>query len=717
MRARINCFTPPSIGPWFRLVYTMAKPRTEGIKNLKEQLTCALCLSHYTEPVILPCHHVFCSECIQPVIRESQVFPCPKCRRESDRDALQTAFMVNTLKDVYEKLKEERGFVSLSVASSLPCVTDGTGKEPTDPTRSAQEQHTCMRHRSQSLDLYCQDCKVLMCRDCVLDESDKLHPDHQYTYVDKMAADGRKTLTDKMTALNDLRGRLETASEVVLREKKQIDQQETDITKKISEEYVRLIQILEEERESALAKLNMVMDQKRIVLNAQEQTLKIASSNVNQEMKQLSTAISRFSDQDIVNFSLVQKTDALIETIEMLLFEPLEAADVGGITPADKDAIRKVCRSCALYYLPCGPKTQLAGEGIQSVVTNKAAHFGIKLHDAYGDVCVVKQDVIVQLKSLRNGLISNASVSVDTQHPARYLASYTVETSGKYELDVLVNGQSIPVCPLSLRVRKPPHQVWVRCVEISSLQSPTHLAIVGDMLYVSECGADRVTIYNNKLEKISTIENLKGPGKVTFDSDANMYVCTTTDHKLHKIAPNGTLLSSIGGQGKESDKFNFPTGICYHSQKLYVCDCENYRIKVYDCDLTLLSMHEKKVMGARRWCFPSDLAVDSQGMIYVVDSHNHRISVFDEHWKSQQTIGRKGTGPGELHDPVSIHIDEDDQIFVTESNNNRVSVFSTSGQFVANFGQRYLSNPKGLTVDQDGFVYVSHSEQNVVVFC
>ena len=72
----------------------------EGIKNLKEHLTCALCLSHYTEPVILPCHHVFCSACIQPVIGELPVFPCPECRSESDRDAPQTAFMINALKDV-----------------------------------------------------------------------------------------------------------------------------------------------------------------------------------------------------------------------------------------------------------------------------------------------------------------------------------------------------------------------------------------------------------------------------------------------------------------------------------------------------------------------------------------------------------------------------------------------------------------------------------------
>ena len=443
----------------------------------------------------------------------------------------------------------------------------------------------------------------------------------------------------------------------------------------------------------------------------------MASGEVNQELEQLSTAVATFSDQAIVKFCQAQRTDALIETVEMLSFDPLEAADVGGIGPVDRDAIRKVCRSCAPYYLASGAKTQLVGEGIQSAVTSKTAQFGIKLHDAYGDACVMKQDVTVQLNSLRNGLVSSAIVAADVEHPAHYLASYTVETSGQYKVNVLVNGRNIPQCPISLRVKKPPHQIWVRCVEISSLQSPSHLAIVGDTLYISECGADRVSVYNNKLEMIRSIEKLKGPGKTTFDTDSNMYVCTTTDHKLHKIAPDGTVVASIGSQGKGTDQFNFPTGVCYHNQRLYVCDSENYRIKVYNCDLNLLNIHDKKVMGSRKCSFPSDLAVDSQGNIYVVDSHNHRILVFNEHWKCQRTIGRKGSGPGELQGPVCIHIDEDDRIFVTEHDNSRISVFGSSGQFLANFGQRYLSHPKGLTVDQDGFVYVTHSDQNVVVFC
>ena len=676
-----------------------------GVKNLEEHLTCALCLEQYTDPVILPCHHVFCKACLQPVIQmsEDSVFLCPDCRSESSRDAVQTAFMINALKDVYEKLEEERKCVSLSSETERPAAP--------------QAAEFCGRHRSQSLDLYCRDCNVLVCRDCLLDVTNKQHSEHQYIYINKLAGNFREKITEKLTTVQELGAKLRAAVELVSLEKALVDEQEVNITKITNKAYERIIQVFEEEKVQTLGQLSKIVDQKRMVLKSQEQTLKMASDEVNKELEHLSDALSMYSDQRLIKYYSTLKTDFLVETMEMLSFDPLEAADVGGLTPIDEDVIRKACKSATFHHMASVGKTQVAGEGVRSAITNKPAHFGVKLYNAYSNACVAKQDVAVQLKSLRNGLITDADVSIDSEHPSRYLVRYTVETGGHYDLDVLVNGEPIPQCPLSLRIKKPPYQTWMRCVEISTLEKPTRLAMVGEMLYVSEFGADRVSIFNNKLEMMRRIDNLQGPGNIASDNDANMYICTTADHRVHKIAADDTVLASVGGHGRASDEFSTPNGACFHNQKLYVCDSENYRIKVYDSDLNLLETHDNKVMGFKRRNFACDLAVDSQGFIYMVDSHNHRINVFDENWKQHSTIGKRGSGPGELQTPMCIHIDEDDQIFVSEYDNNRISVFNTLGHILATFGQRYLTHPEGLTVDQDGFVYVSHSQQNIAVFC
>ncbi|CAH2218778.1 tripartite motif-containing 7-like [Pelobates cultripes] len=50
--------------------------------DLRDELTCSVCLNIYTEPVTLPCGHSFCRVCIENVldIREVRGYSCPECR-------------------------------------------------------------------------------------------------------------------------------------------------------------------------------------------------------------------------------------------------------------------------------------------------------------------------------------------------------------------------------------------------------------------------------------------------------------------------------------------------------------------------------------------------------------------------------------------------------------------------------------------------------------
>ena len=58
--------------------------------------------------------------------------------------------------------------------------------------------------------------------------------------------------------------------------------------------------------------------------------------------------------------------------------------------------------------------------------------------------------------------------------------------------------------------------------------------------------------------------------------------------------------------------------------------------------------------------------------------------------------------------PYGILVSSDQFVFVCDNKNKCVSVFKTSGEFVTSFGQ--FSNPIGIVIDGDGFVYVSDYE-------
>uniref|UniRef100_A0A8C5QAS9 Uncharacterized protein n=1 Tax=Leptobrachium leishanense TaxID=445787 RepID=A0A8C5QAS9_9ANUR len=60
---------------------------------LRDELTCCICLSIYTDPVALPCGHSFCRLCIEDVLdtqEGSGAYKCPECRAEvQERPALE----------------------------------------------------------------------------------------------------------------------------------------------------------------------------------------------------------------------------------------------------------------------------------------------------------------------------------------------------------------------------------------------------------------------------------------------------------------------------------------------------------------------------------------------------------------------------------------------------------------------------------------------------
>jgi len=138
---------------------------------------------------------------------------------------------------------------------------------------------------------------------------------------------------------------------------------------------------------------------------------------------------------------------------------------------------------------------------------------------------------------------------------------------------------------------------------------------------------------------------------------------------------------------------------------------------VFDTELNLVKVFGRK--GSRNGCFklPADVDFDSRGNIFVPDNLNHRIQVLDPNGSFLYSFGKKGSGLGELKYPACLRIDGDnDELYVTEFGNNRVSVFNTSGRIITTFGEQHLRLPKGIVIDQDGYVYVCNGKTNVMVF-
>uniref|UniRef100_A0A3P9LDW9 Uncharacterized protein n=1 Tax=Oryzias latipes TaxID=8090 RepID=A0A3P9LDW9_ORYLA len=122
-----------------------------------EDLTCSVCLSFFTDPVILLCGHSFCRECISSFLSSQQ--SCPQCRSEVSLE--KTPLTTNhALKSLAERAKENE-------RTKKECGTD-----------SQVNESLCFEHE-EKLKLFCvtdQQLVCIICRDGEKHEGHKFKP-------------------------------------------------------------------------------------------------------------------------------------------------------------------------------------------------------------------------------------------------------------------------------------------------------------------------------------------------------------------------------------------------------------------------------------------------------------------------------------------------------------------------------------------------------------
>ncbi len=94
--------------------------------------------------------------------------------------------------------------------------------------------------------------------------------------------------------------------------------------------------------------------------------------------------------------------------------------------------------------------------------------------------------------------------------------------------------------------------------------------------------------------------------------------------RVHKFAPDGTLMLSWGEPGTEPGQFNLPHSIWIDRRgRLLVADRENDRVQIFDQQGTLLEIWPTKLIG------PAILYVDAQDVVYIPEHNSGMVSVLD----------------------------------------------------------------------------------------
>ena len=240
----------------------------------------------------------------------------------------------------------------------------------------------------------------------------------------------------------------------------------------------------------------------------------------------------------------------------------------------------------------------VSGPGLTSAAVNLTTQVLVELTDSSGRPHLLPMNATAQLEPISKATFrwpwSKKHISVTMTTPSRYEVTYTPVSRGRHKLHVQVNDKEINGSPFTVTVYPDPKQLGHPVRTVTDLDWPYGIAFnKREEMMVSEWGADRVSILDTRGQKIRTFgsrgdspHQMISPAGIATDGSGNIYV--SSEHKLQKFTSTGELIKCVGREGGKEGEFNDPRGLTLRDNLVYVCDCDNHRIQVFDLDLNFV---------------------------------------------------------------------------------------------------------------------------------
>ena len=698
----------------------------EALQKVEEQLNC---LDTYTDPKLLQCFHVFCRQCLVPlVVRDQQgqlSLTCPTCRQatpiQEDRGVagLQPAFHINRLLEIKESLQK----------AETPAATgEGAvgGTTASAPPRDAVWH--CIEHPEQEMMLYCETCGELACLKCAIRGGK--HHDHDYCECKEAYRKYKEEITSSLEPMERQEATIKEALAQLDTRCEEIAHQRAATQDSIHITFRRQHEALAARETELIGKLDRTTQEKLKGLAVQRDQLETTLAQLGSCLHFMRESVREGNEGD----SLLMKTNTVRQVKELTTpfqpdtLKPNTEANIVFSASADMTAL---CQNYGQVFTSGPPdpsKCQVSGKGLEVAAVGEEATALLQAIDYEGKSCAVPMN---SLDCLLTSEIAGtrASCSVERRGQSQYQISYRPTIKGRHQLHIKVEDQHIRGSPFSVAVKAPVEKLGTPILTLGGVRVPWGVAISqrGEVV-VSEWDGHCISVFSPSGEKLQTFGTfgsgqgqLNSPCGVAVDGEGNVLVVDHSNHRIQKFTAEGQFLTAVGTEGSGPLQFNWPCGIAVNPTNgmVYVTDTWNHHIQVLNSDLTYSSTIGKS--GKGQFSHPNSIACDSTGKVYVADHGNHRIQVFTAKGKFLRMFGRHGQGRGELDWPCGVAVDSNNMVYVSEKDNHRVSVFTSEGQFVVSFGSKgngpgEFIRPRGLAVDSSGVVYVCDKINSHVQF-
>ena len=663
---------------------------------LKREITCDLCHKDKAESYCRKCKQFLCLQCSQT-------------HRTMAHFAQHKLMSLDELKQWKERGRSMRSDSIMSGASivrSDSIMSTMSAVSMRSESGRHRNKMMCVKH-DDLIKVYCFICDQLICRDCTLYD----HRDHKTALIKECTPPTRQGLQDALRPLEKARDNIMASQQEMEHIENQVSEQETALVETTSKSFHQMRQHMDTCEAAMLQTLKVVAQGKRDALSGHKGALEVALNEVSSTLDSVTAEIHGATNEDIMSqFQMLHmQIEKKMARHQMLSLEPPTVADMVCSAPTPDSfpmEIGLVFAESHLRYLNVNPPLLASvGEPVQyhiKVPHSLGGGMDIELHSQVDPSCLIKAEVTHMSEKVNHGLVFD-----------EYRVDFTPRLRGRHVVKVKINGREIPSSPFKIFVR----------IDPTFLGFPIRTSeTMGKAYGIAFTPNGEVVVAENMWKNITFMKQ---------DLKTKTLIMRNVQFKFPRgiaVADDGTYFSSDKGRGhnqgareytlmKHVGK-NMIKGVSYGSlsvsliriikNRLYACDRKLGQIHVFSLDLEFMF-----TFNTSRTPEPHDI-IEHNGNLYVVGAADKGavVGIYDFEGKFLGHAPLKGAPLVALR---GICFDQRDNMFITmgkvgkESHGHEgIYVFKKNGELITSFGRGIVDYPLAITIDTDGFVYVTN---------
>ena len=710
--------------------------------NLKEQVTCAICLDTFTDPKTITCLHTFCCDCLKKhalISQRNGKFRCPECQAEVDLpeancfDKLPSSFHHKRLLSLLAVRQSGDGNEiscgickkkSAEISYCFECakfmcsdcvnahqlfinlteghkVTPVKQFQPQDYEALMKRQSFCSQqyHEREIVRFFCLKCKLCVCQICIATD----HKTHDVELLDKVA-DGEKVnilerakkLKAKTKLYSDAIFKLEqTELELhtnITNAKHEVSQTAEQIIAKIRESEREIITHLENTRECRLEMLNSAKTQVQSLLK-----------QINQAVEFAEQLVQKSSSSDIMQSKL-----KLQQRYNELENAPIPELPINSFVRYFPNLeLEKFIVGCVATSEPI---IKGLNQDIQAGVESELeVNPRIPKEQAQGVKCKFQCEVLVEpaekVGSLRTYENEEAT-----------LVKFVPKVPGIFNVAVKINGKVLSTN--TVRVKQRLIQVLGKLeLKKETFEKPRGLAVnskgqIAVVDSIKHCVLI-IDMEGNCLRKVGCHGNqdgqLNGPEDVTYLNDDNILVADELNHCIQQFnVQTGDFVKSFGKKGTRNGEFWNPLSVCVDDEgRVIVADVRNHRVQVLSRDGEPLFKFGDS--GPEKLSKPKSCIYHEKKFI-VPDRDDNSVKFYDNTGRFLYKIREPRQGNGQVRlGPWGLCVQkcvDHHNLLVCDGKNGRVDQYTLEGCFTGKTDYKFKGLTR-ITTTPDGFILVS----------